>query len=244
MDAERLILASRHALAQSRTVPEIVAEAWQAQALAQAIGGRIAVYGPLELRAEARGLAETGARGTGALDHPGPRGGSRAVRLSGVADAREALLALGALLAEVGMALVSVACGTDDEGLYWQCVEAIDAADESTDRVRGMLRRIAEREAARPPDGNRGRAGPPAARSRPARPAAPAPTRSAPRPADLRTEGPAAAPASGLPGARGPLAACEAVGARGTVGARTATATALGVPDTRESAAGSALGPP
>lgn len=153
MDAERLILASRHALAQSRAVPEIVAEAWQAQALAQTIGGRLAVYGPLELRSEARGLAETGARGVGALDRPGLRsGGIRAARLSGVADARAALMSLGALLVDVGMALVSVACGTDDEGLYWQCVEAIDAADESTDRVRGMLRKLAAREAGRPPD--------------------------------------------------------------------------------------------
>jgi hypothetical protein len=44
------------------------------------------------------------------------------------------------------MALVSVACATDEEGLYWQCMEAIDAADESSDRVRGMLRRLTIRE--------------------------------------------------------------------------------------------------
>lgn len=46
------------------------------------------------------------------------------------------------LLGEVGIALVSVACGTDEEGLYWQCIEAIDAADESNDRVLGMLRKL------------------------------------------------------------------------------------------------------
>ena len=40
MDAERLIDVSRNALAQSRAVPDIVAEAWQAQALAQAIGSQ------------------------------------------------------------------------------------------------------------------------------------------------------------------------------------------------------------
>lgn len=159
MDAERLIGVSRHALAQSRAVPDIVAESWQAQALAQAIGGRLAVYGPLELRKEARGLSETGARGIGAPDHPGVRAGIRAAQLSEVMDARETLLALGALLGDVGIALVGVACSTDEEGLYWQCVEAIDAADESNDRVRGMLRRLAAREAGRRPEAARWRPG-------------------------------------------------------------------------------------
>ncbi|MGW6460731.1 DUF6099 family protein, partial [Streptomyces sp. NPDC055078] len=154
MDAERLIGVSRHALAQSRAVPDIVAEAWQAQALAQAIGGRLAMYGPAELRGEARGLSETGGRGVAPQVQPGARGdGSRAEQLSGVADARETLIGLGALLGDVGIALVAVACGTEEEGLYWQCIEAIDAADESSDRVRGMLRRLP----ARAEDGHPGR---------------------------------------------------------------------------------------
>ncbi len=38
MDAVRLIGQSRYALAQSRSAPEILAEAWQAQALTQALG--------------------------------------------------------------------------------------------------------------------------------------------------------------------------------------------------------------
>lgn len=157
MDAQRLIGVSRHALAQSRAVPDIVAEAWQAQALAQAIGSRLAVCGPLELRGEARGLSEIGGRACGVLDHPMVRsGGVRAAQLSEVADARGTLIGLGVLLGEVGIALVGVACATDEEGLYWQCIEAIDAADESSDRVRGMLRRLAER----PPDTIRGRADP------------------------------------------------------------------------------------
>lgn len=166
MDAERLIDASRHALAQSREVPDIVAEAWQAQALAQAIGDRLAAHGPLEVRGEARGLSEIGGGSGSALDHPAVRSaGIRAAQLSGVADARETLIGLGALLGDVGIALVGVACGTDEEGLYWQCIEAIDAADESNDRVRGMLRRLTAREAVRPPDAVRGRAGPAAAPS-------------------------------------------------------------------------------
>ncbi|WP_240139491.1 DUF6099 family protein [Streptomyces sp. MUM 178J] len=164
MDAERLIAAGRDALARGGTVPEILVEAWQAQILAQAIGARLALCGPVELRGEARALSETGGRGCAGLDCPTVRAdGVRAARLTRVADERGTLLALNALLGEVGMALVGVACATDEEGLYWQCIEAIDAADESSDRVRGMLRRLAARDperAERPPDVVRGRGDP------------------------------------------------------------------------------------
>ncbi|MFD8641946.1 DUF6099 family protein [Streptomyces zaomyceticus] len=156
MEAERLITLGRQALAESGSAQDIVAEAWQAQALAQAIGNRLALCGPQELRGEARGLGEIG-------EYPAwGAGGPRAARLTEVADPSGALAELGELLGEVGIALVGVACATDDEGLYWQCIEAIDAADESSDRVRGMLRRLAVRdgERARPPDPARGRAGP------------------------------------------------------------------------------------
>ncbi|CAO0834323.1 hypothetical protein SMICM17S_01121 [Streptomyces microflavus] len=59
---------------------------------------------------------------------------------------RAALTALALLLGEAGIALVSVACDTGEDGLYWQCIEAMDAADESLDRVHGLLRRLGERE--------------------------------------------------------------------------------------------------
>ncbi|MCX4547542.1 DUF6099 family protein [Streptomyces sp. NBC_01267] len=150
MDGVRLIAISRDALAQS--VPELdtMVEAWQAQALAQAVGGHLALRGPQELRAEARALGESGGRGCGALEVPALRGGLiRAAQLSEVSDVREALTALGVLLGEVGIALVGVACGTEEEGVYWQCIEAMDAADESGDRVSGMLRRLDERDGER-----------------------------------------------------------------------------------------------
>ncbi|MFI6411873.1 DUF6099 family protein [Streptomyces sp. NPDC050585] len=153
MDAERLISLSRSDLAESRAVPEIMASVWQAQCLAQAIGDHLALFGPRELRGEARGLGETGGRGVAGPDHPGRRpGASAAAQLSGVLDPRGTLVALGVLLGEVGMALVSVACATDEEGLYWQCIEAIDAADEAGDRVRMMLRRLPVRDLSRPPE--------------------------------------------------------------------------------------------
>lgn len=145
MDAVRLIGATREALARSRTAEEIVAEAWQAQALAQAVGSHLVVKGPAELRPAAHGLSEAGGRGCGMLrwaDATGPR----AAQLSEVRDPRSVLLSLGGLLGEVGIALVGVACAADEETLYWQCMDAIDAADESSDRVRGLLRRLTAHE--------------------------------------------------------------------------------------------------
>ena len=146
MDAVRLIVASRRALAGSGEDHEIMVEAWQAQALAQAVGSRLAVSGPPELRGEALGLTELAGRGCGVLDTPRLGGGTlRAARLTELGDARQALLGLGGLLSEVGIALVGIASAADDEATYWQCMEAIDAADESRDRVLEMLSRLADR---------------------------------------------------------------------------------------------------
>ncbi|MGW1722151.1 DUF6099 family protein [Streptomyces sp. NPDC002306] len=147
MEAVRLILTGRRALAGSSGVPETLTEVWQAQALAQAIGSRLAVSGPPELRGEALGLTELAGRGCGVLDAPDlDPGDLRAAQLTELDDAREALTGLGGLLGEVGMALVGIASAAGDEGTYWQCMEAIDAADESRDRVREMLRKLADRD--------------------------------------------------------------------------------------------------
>ncbi|MCN9242955.1 DUF6099 family protein [Streptomyces sp. RY43-2] len=147
MDAVRLITASRDALAGSGDETKIMAEAWQAYALAQAIGSRLAVSGPPQLRGEALGLTELAGRGCGVLDTPCVDVADlRAAQLTDLGDAHKALLDLGALLVELGMALVAVASAADDESTYWQCMEAIDAADESRDRVREMLRRLAAKE--------------------------------------------------------------------------------------------------
>jgi len=147
MEAMRLIEASRHALARSQDPSEIVAEVWQSQALAQAIGNRLAIAGPSELRGEALDLSEVGGRGCGVLDAPGlGKESIRASRLTGIGQVYEVLRGLDELLGEVGIALVGVAMGAEDEGVYWQCMESIDAADESRDRVLEMLRTLAVRE--------------------------------------------------------------------------------------------------
>ncbi|MGW4235001.1 DUF6099 family protein [Streptomyces sp. NPDC004980] len=156
MEAERLIEAGRRALAESRGAPAVMAEAWQAQALARAVGGQLVRCGPAELRTEARGLGEIGGPGAAVLDHPlVAAGGVRAAQLSEVVVVPRALEALARLLGDAGIALVGVACDTEEEGLYWQCIEAIDAVDESVDRVHGMLRRLAEQEREREPDQER-----------------------------------------------------------------------------------------
>jgi hypothetical protein len=146
MDAVRLIKVGRRALAQSHEVPDIMVEAWQANALAQAIGSRLAVGGPPELRGEALGLSEVGGRGCGALGTPGlTTEHTRASLLSVVDDARHVLLDLGVLLSEVGIALVGIASCAEEDTVYWQCMEAIDASDEARDRVVEMLAKLAAR---------------------------------------------------------------------------------------------------
>ena len=151
MDAVRLIVTSRRALAGSGAAPQVLREVWQAQALAQAIGSRLAVAGPPELRGEALGLTELAGRGCGVLDRPDlDTADLRAAQLTELGDARQVLLCLGGLLGEVGIALVGLACAVDDEGMYWQCMEAIDAADESRDRVLEMLSKLADRDQALP----------------------------------------------------------------------------------------------
>ncbi|PWS49859.1 hypothetical protein DKT74_00005, partial [Streptomyces sp. ZEA17I] len=69
MEAERLIESGRRALAESRGALEVMAEAWQAQALARTVGSRLALLGPMELRGEARALGEIDG-GCAAPDHP------------------------------------------------------------------------------------------------------------------------------------------------------------------------------
>ncbi|MFE1955958.1 MULTISPECIES: DUF6099 family protein [Streptomyces] len=163
MEAVRLIGVGRRALAQSQDAPDIMREAWQAQALAQAVGSRLAMLGPAELRGDALSLSEAGARGSGGSAGPVVgAGGIRAAQLTELGDARGALLELGALLGDVGIALVGVASESFEEGAYWQCMEAIDAADESRDRVLEILRRLPERDDGRLTDRGRSRGGGPA----------------------------------------------------------------------------------
>lgn len=143
MDAARLIEAGRRALAVSEEPQAVLAEVWQAHALAQAVGSRLAVSGPPELRGEAIGLTELAGRGCGVLG-PAPFGGEhlRAARITSLGEPSKVLELLGELLSEAGIAMIGLAPAAADDDTYWKCMEAIDAADESRDRVLQMIRRL------------------------------------------------------------------------------------------------------
>jgi hypothetical protein len=140
MDAVRLIRATRQALTEAWTVPDLIAEAWQTQALAEAVGSHLALHEAPELRVTGFEVCETGGRACGMSGLPSARASPvRAVLLTQVRDPAGTLRELRDLLSELGAALVSVACSTEDESVYWQCIEAVDAAEESKDRVRVLL---------------------------------------------------------------------------------------------------------
>ncbi|MCM2422146.1 DUF6099 family protein [Streptomyces sp. RKAG293] len=144
MDAVRLILATRHALEQAWQVEDLITEAWQAQALAEAVGGHLALHGPAELRAAGLSVGETGGGRvcgpTGLSGLPGVRPETvRASILTGVREPARALTELRDLLSELGAALVGLACSAEEEAVYWQCIDAMDAAEDSKDRVCALL---------------------------------------------------------------------------------------------------------
>ncbi|HZG03603.1 MAG TPA: DUF6099 family protein, partial [Streptomyces sp.] len=110
MDAVPLIEDTRKALAHSKEAPEIVTEAWQAQALAEAVGIHLVMTGPVEVRVQAGALRETSGRACHSLRGSGQRAdGARAARLTGIRDPLSALHGLGGLLNEAWGALVRVA---------------------------------------------------------------------------------------------------------------------------------------
>lgn len=128
MDAARLVTQAERAMRGTTQPDAVIAEAWQAYELTEAVvrlltadhGQPVVRAGPGPVVAAAGG------------DPP------RAVRLTGVRDPDGTLRALRTLLGEIGLALVRVTCTAEDEATYWNCIEALDAVDESKDRVRAL----------------------------------------------------------------------------------------------------------
>lgn len=143
MDAVRLVRATRRSLGEAWSVPDLITETWQAQALAQAVGGHLALHGPPELRTPGFRVCEAGGRACGMAGPSSARAGPlRAALLTGIRDPGETVRELRDLLTELGSALASVAGTTEEESVYWECIDAVDAADESKDRVSALLREI------------------------------------------------------------------------------------------------------
>ncbi|MGW4649185.1 DUF6099 family protein [Kitasatospora sp. NPDC004289] len=173
MDALRLIKTTRHALAEARSVPDVLAEAWQAALLTEAVGAGIAGQGDGELAPLGQLLCDAGAHAVGCLELPGPAeggaraggdrsggdqsggdqewhradwgGNGRASRLDELGEAGPVLTELALLLHEMAEALVVLACGADEEGLYWRCIDGVDAGAECKDTVAELLRAVRRR---------------------------------------------------------------------------------------------------
>lgn len=136
MDAARLVAEAERAMRGNPQPDDVIAEAWQAYELTEAVGRLLAVR-----------EGERAEWGAGADGRPGVRAGPgpvvaagtgplRALRLTAVRDPAGTLRALRVLLGEIGHALVALACTAEDETAYWSRVEALDAVDEAKDRVR------------------------------------------------------------------------------------------------------------
>ncbi|MFH9348097.1 DUF6099 family protein [Kitasatospora sp. NPDC017646] len=147
MEALRLIKTARHALAEARQVPEVLAEARQAALLTEAVGARLAESEDDELTGLGQQLSEAGAHAAVCLDRPVTDGtllrGGRVGRLTEVGELETALEALDELLREVGETLVVLACGAETESLYWTCIDGVDAMSECKD-VTARLREAAD----------------------------------------------------------------------------------------------------
>ncbi|MFJ8475746.1 DUF6099 family protein [Kitasatospora sp. NPDC094011] len=138
MEALRLIKTARHALAEARHVPDVLAEARQAALLTEAVGALLTESEEDDdLPGLGQQLSEAGAHAaiclgrsvaTNALVH-----GGRVGRITELGEPAVALEALDDLLREVGETLVVLACGADSESLYWACIDGVDAVSECKD---------------------------------------------------------------------------------------------------------------
>ncbi|GAA4848906.1 DUF6099 family protein [Kitasatospora terrestris] len=168
MDALRLIKTARHALAEARSVPDTLHEAWQTGLLTEALGARIAEregdgeeYGTL-----GQLLCDAGGHAASCLDQPPEAdpdglggdwsGGGRVERLGELGELEPVLAELAVLLNEASETLVVLACGADTESLYWCCIDGVDATAECKDLVAELLRAVRREAGVEPPDEDAG----------------------------------------------------------------------------------------
>ncbi|MEY9844894.1 hypothetical protein ABH940_001964 [Streptacidiphilus sp. BW17] len=157
MDAVRLIKATRHALAEARTASDVMVEAWQACRLAEAVGQTSALVlteraltgggcGAVEI---ARALAEAASHAAECIGRPPdePVTGERASRLTALADLGGTLRELRSLIQEAAESLLVVACGADEQELYWSCVDGVDAAHPARELLTELLRAVGAEDA-------------------------------------------------------------------------------------------------
>jgi hypothetical protein len=134
MDAERLVAEAERAMCGAPQPERIIAEAWQALELTEAVARLLAADEGRPGRAAGPGPL------AGGVGSGGGTGPPRAARLTGVRDPDGTLRALRVLLGEIGLVLVGIVGAAADEGTYSQCIDALDAVDEAKDRVRALSR--------------------------------------------------------------------------------------------------------
>ncbi|MFD5466824.1 DUF6099 family protein [Kitasatospora sp. NPDC127059] len=148
MEALRLIRTARHALAEARHVPDVLAEARQSALLTEAVGARLAESEDDDLAGLGRQLSEAGAHAAVCLGRSAVTGApvraGRAGRFAELGEPAPVLESLEELLGEVGETLVVLACGADTESLYWTCIDGVDAVSECRD-VTTRLRESVDR---------------------------------------------------------------------------------------------------
>jgi hypothetical protein len=155
MDALRLIKSTRHGLTEARSVPQVLAECWQACALAEAV----AAVAALELMerelpdggcrsggasAIARAVMEAAGHAAACVGRPPDDGGgpSRAERLTVLTDAAVTLRELCRLVQETAEALIVLACGAGEQELYWRCIDSVDSVAECQELAAQLLRAV------------------------------------------------------------------------------------------------------
>lgn len=149
MDAVWLVRAVRHALTQVCGVPDVIIQAGQAFALAEAVGSHLAEHGPAPARAAASALSESGGSAYRALSPSGPHDQEpRASSLTQLPDPAAGVKTLLDLLLEVGAALVAMTCAVEEEPAYWRCADALDLVDEVKERAADLLGLLGAQEGA------------------------------------------------------------------------------------------------
>ncbi|MHA6763332.1 DUF6099 family protein [Streptacidiphilus sp. PAMC 29251] len=153
MDALRLIRSTRHGLTEARSVAQVLAEAWQACALVEAVALVMALElteqvaldgggcGAVEI---ARAVAEAAGHAAACVGRPPDDGAgpSRAERLTLLADLPGTARELRTLVQETAEALIILACGANEQELYWRCIDSVDAAAECQDLATQLLRAV------------------------------------------------------------------------------------------------------
>ena len=151
MDALRLIKSTRHGLGEARSVAQVLAEAWQACALVEAVALGVALEltelagqggdgcGRTEI---ARAVAEAAGHAAACVGQPPDDGAgpSRAERLSVLTDLGGTVRELRILVQETAEAMIVLACGATEQELYWRCIDSVDAAAECQDLATQLLR--------------------------------------------------------------------------------------------------------